>query len=44
MKQLKSAFLNNEAAIELVKELKKKNQKTRRRRLLRKKAKMRANA
>jgi hypothetical protein len=44
LKQLKSAFLNNEAAVELVKELKKKNQKTRRRRLLRKKAKLRNQA
>lgn len=39
MNQLKTAFLNNDAAIELVQELKKKNIRTRRRRLLRKRAK-----
>lgn len=39
MDQLKAAFFKNDAAKELVQELKKKNIRTRRRRLLRKRAK-----
>lgn len=39
MDQIKTAFLNNLAAVELVRELKKKNIRTKRRRLLRKRAK-----